>query len=60
LALTLLTSNAQRQAPLDPAARPKPVMLLTAILADPFVKRPAGRRRMDPSVHLEFSRSPAN
>jgi hypothetical protein len=31
LALTVLTSNAQRQAPLDPAARAKPVMLFTAI-----------------------------
>ena len=35
LALTLLTSNAQRQPPLDPAARAKPVMLFTAILVSP-------------------------
>src|SRR5271166_3191363 len=69
LALTLLTSKAQRQAPLDPAARPKPVMLFTAILADPFARRAPrdcstqyfGRhvtRRA--SVHLEFRQDPAD
>src|SRR5271165_2321935 len=42
LALTLLISNAQRQAPLAPAARAKPVMLITAIVYDPSTRPAAG------------------
>ena len=38
LALTLFSSNVQRQAPLAPAARAKPVMLFAAIVNDPFAK----------------------
>ena len=39
LALTVLSSNAQRQAPFAPAARAKPVMLLTAMLVAPFARQ---------------------
>ncbi len=50
LALTLFTSNVQRHVPPLPAARAKPVMLLTAIAA------PSPGRIAAPRVHERADR----
>ncbi len=54
LALTLLTSNAQRQAPLAPAARAKPVMLFAAIVNDPFAM-PSAARPVEHGIGLDVT-----